>query len=205
METMESLWTRLWSLPNMHQDMFELLMKEYAQDGRHYHTLRHIYECLMLFYTTAEGGCPLSPVPLAIWFHDIVYNPKASNNEAESAEIFAVFAKSIHMSPLRAGPAHKIIIASSHQKKDYFNHPACDLMLDIDLSSLGKTPDLFDEDALNIRKEFVHLSDQVYSQKKKAFFNELLARKSVYRTPDFREMFEKQARANMERAIRKML
>ena len=52
------------------------------------HTLQHISECLSHFEQVQDLLEDARAVELALWFHDAVYNPKASDNEACSATLF---------------------------------------------------------------------------------------------------------------------
>jgi predicted metal-dependent HD superfamily phosphohydrolase len=61
------------------------LAKRYGEAHRHYHTLVHVDRMLGLLDETGLGN---DRIELAIWFHDCVYDPLASDNEAASARRF---------------------------------------------------------------------------------------------------------------------
>lgn len=56
---------------------YDDLVARYGETHRRYHTLEHIEETLPLVHGTE--------LELAVWYHDAVYDPKASDNEARSA------------------------------------------------------------------------------------------------------------------------
>lgn len=58
----------------------------YEEPHRHYHNLQHIYETLT--FLEDKGVLDNDILFLAAVFHDIVYNPKANDNEEQSAMFF---------------------------------------------------------------------------------------------------------------------
>src|SRR4051794_20184465 len=58
----------------------------YSEPGRYYHTLKHIWYVL----DTVRGLQDLSQnwpaVQFAAWFHDVIYDSQAKDNEEKSAE-----------------------------------------------------------------------------------------------------------------------
>src|SRR3954469_13468337 len=67
--------------------LFDALVARYGEPQRHYHTLAHIDACLgWLDWYRGSAKRP-ECVELALWFHDAVYDPRASDNERQSAEL----------------------------------------------------------------------------------------------------------------------
>lgn len=70
------------------EDRLELLgidadvLNNYNQPHRHYHTLNHVIE--VLTFIADKGELENDTLFLAAVFHDIVYNPKANDNEEQS-------------------------------------------------------------------------------------------------------------------------
>ncbi|MEA5468385.1 hypothetical protein VB714_05850 [Spirulina sp. 06S082] len=58
------------------------ILDAYREKHRYYHTLQHIEECLIL-YDRLPTKSPT--VEIALWFHDVIYNPQGPNNEMQSA------------------------------------------------------------------------------------------------------------------------
>ena len=76
------------------QGIFNSLVSLYSQDYRTYHNLSHIDR--MLSWLDKSGGGS-DAIELAIWFHDAIYEPLASDNEEESAQFFRIFSLSKYM------------------------------------------------------------------------------------------------------------
>jgi predicted metal-dependent HD superfamily phosphohydrolase len=82
-------WSRVWSqlgityIPN---NVFAELTRAYSSPGRYYHNLTHIKDCLRVFDEAKELAERPAEVELAIWFHDAIYDTRASGNEQQSAD-----------------------------------------------------------------------------------------------------------------------
>ena len=75
------------------------------------------------------------------------------------------------------------------------------LLVDIDLAILGAEPQRFDEYEAQVRKEYAHVPDLFFRMARGRILKEFLARPSIYSTPYFKDRFEAQARANVERSL----
>ena len=68
---------------------WQQLATHYNEPHRHYHTLDHVAACLTwLDHYRHLAADPLC-LELALWAHDVIYDPRASDNEARSADWFA--------------------------------------------------------------------------------------------------------------------
>ena len=78
---------------------------------------------------------------------------------------------------------------------------AAALVVDIDLSILGRPPAAFDAFDQAIRKEYAWVPGFLYRQKRRQLLQHLLDRPVLYAIPALRDRFEASARANLERAL----
>ena len=82
-------WRRLWTAlgaQTINGGLFNQLVRAYGEPQRHYHTLQHLRECLAHWEAASALARRPEEVELALWFHDAVYDPRRSDNEARSAE-----------------------------------------------------------------------------------------------------------------------
>ena len=74
----------------------------------------------------------------------------------------------------------------------------------IDLSILGRIPEVFDEFERRIRREYSWVPDPVYGGARAEILAGFLRRRSIYQIDYFRDRYEVQARANLERVLRQL-
>ncbi len=83
-------WSRFWrrlEADGSPEPVYRLLSDLYAEPQRAYHTLRHLTHCLDEFEDARYLAEHPNDVEMALWFHDAIYDPKATDNEARSAEL----------------------------------------------------------------------------------------------------------------------
>lgn len=180
--------------------VFNRIIAAYSEPTRGYHNLDHILHCLKMLGQVRDICPDVTAVEASIWFHDIVYDAKRNDNEELSADVAVEELQKMGGPADFAKQVKKLILDTRHQQQP--DSEAGKYMTDIDLTSLGFTPDQFDSHGLAIRKEYVHLTDEAYGNGRKAIFERLLTRPTIYYTDYFRSRYETPARENLERALR---
>ncbi|MEZ0298385.1 MAG: hypothetical protein ACAI35_18205 [Candidatus Methylacidiphilales bacterium] len=71
------------------------------------------------------------------------------------------------------------------------------IMRDIDLATLGASPEIYAQYAANIRREYAHVEDALYSSGRARVLRTFLELPDIYASPWFRDRFESSARANL--------
>lgn len=178
---------------------FAQLTAAYNQNHRHYHNTTHITHCLQQFDQAVHLTRNPCEVEFAIWLHDAVYDSQASDNEEKSAELACQI--------LSAGGCHRAII----QRIETFildtrhdTTPDTDdarILVDIDLSSLGHSPEQYDRYERAIREEYAWVPMDLYRQKRRQILTDFLNRPKIYHTDQFSNRYETQARANIQRVL----
>lgn len=179
--------------------LFMQLLEAYRQPHRAYHTVAHLEDCLHQFDIAHMEAEHPAEVEVALWFHDAVYDLKATDNEAQST-LWAL--QALHQSGVSAAVSDRIaamILATTHDCPPETND--CALLLDIDLSILGQSPEIFAVYEDRIRREYHWVPQAEYRVGRTAILKRFLARSSIYYTPFFRERLEVHARCNLEQLI----
>lgn len=192
------LWERCGGTSDAAGAIFVQLAEHYQTPGRYYHTGEHIDHCL----TQMDKAIPVlgqsDGVELAIWFHDVIYDPPASDNEQLSADWFAEKAAGV-ISPELIRQVVDDIMSTIHC--DTPTAASAKFVVDVDLSGLGMPEKSFRYDGDNIRKESAHLEDAEFGRRQSAFLQKLLERERIYYTDFFHDLYEAPARENIQHAI----
>ncbi len=178
-------------------EVHQRLVEGYLEPQRYYHTLQHIEHCLRMFDDCRELLQAPAAVELAIWFHDVVYEPGQPDNELRSADLYREIAHGVHDEAL-IEHVHGLIMATLHNG---FALEGIDVeyLVDIDLSSFGLGWDEFLRDSENLRRENPHLEDSAYYRNQGYFQNRLLERPRFFLSDFFYQRYETQARNNLAR------
>lgn len=178
--------------------LFKSMLKHYSEQSRFYHSRSHLEHCLAQFDEARSAIPDPDAVEIALWFHDVIYDPFACDNELKSAELF-MQKLGRQIDPDRAELIHRLIMATVHDRL-----PGCinaAFVVDIDLSSFALPWKEFEEDSAAIRREYEHLPDEEFYAKQYRFLHGLASRETLYSTPYFKERKESLARENLTRRL----
>lgn len=181
----------------------------YSQSHRYYHTIEHINQCLGEYEQFMDKNPSLfflkREVYLALWFHDVVYNPHSKLNEENSVEIFSQWAIEKDLS-INEDVVKELILGtkthSSSSKEYELEH---DIVNDIDLSILGQPENIYLIYRENIRKEYKHVPVDKYYVSRTKFVEEFLNKKNIYSLKYFQNKYEAKAKKNLESEYRFLL
>jgi len=195
------LWQRLGarSLP---APVFDELVQAYRQPHRAYHTLDHIQDCLNQFDAARQLAEHPHEVEFALWCHDVVYDPRASDNEAQSAAWATRVLRAAGVGDEVIARVTALILATQHHTLP--DDPDAALMIDIDLSILGRPVAEFDRYEAAIRREYEWVPEPAYRQARLQVLERFTARPVIYLTAFFQERYEAQARFNLIRSIQQL-
>ncbi|MBC7750124.1 MAG: N-methyl-D-aspartate receptor NMDAR2C subunit [Candidatus Saccharibacteria bacterium] len=180
-------------------DLFELLLKHYAEPQRHYHTLQHLVECITKLELVYELLDYPHEVEVALWFHDAIYDVKGKENEHLSALWAKESLVAVNASTDEIDRIFSLIMATQHT---HIPHTLDEqTLVDIDLSILGEEIDRFNQYDVQVRQEYAWVPEEVYRVKRAEILETFLARPFIYTTAYFRNHFEVRARQNLQRSI----
>jgi predicted metal-dependent HD superfamily phosphohydrolase len=173
----------------------------YAEPHRRYHTRAHIDACLTLLDEVQGLSADERKLLVwAIWWHDAVYDPKASDNEARSAELADADLAGMGASPAdRAEVARLIRLTAGHAVEPGDRLGA--LLVSIDLSILGVPAVEYDAYSRAVREEYAHVPEALWRAGRRRVLQRFLDAPAIFPDPAFRARFEPQARANLAREV----
>ena len=195
----QSLWQRclIAGATDASAVIHQRLVDAYNEPQRHYHTLDHIDHCLSKFDQCKSLASNPDALEIAVWFHDVIFEPGKVDNEARSAELYRELSAGVHDTEFR-DLVGRLIMATLHDGGSLDDSDA-GYMVDIDLSSFGLPWEDFFLDSQRLRKECTHLSDAEYYRRQGEFQSSLAARPRFYCTDFFYQRYEQQARDNLSR------
>jgi len=183
------------------------LEARYGEPQRAYHTWDHIKALLGHFETLSDHIHDKTRLLWALYWHDAIYDPTRSDNEALSADLLRAEGKG-HIPDAALEEAAIIIEATAkHQLPAALSGAALSdaaYFLDMDLSILAVRADVFDTYEEQIRFEYGFVPAEVYAGARAGILKGFLARQQLYFTQTCRDMWEDKARANLERSIGKL-
>ncbi|HAB16929.1 MAG TPA: hypothetical protein DCE44_10815 [Verrucomicrobiales bacterium] len=183
-------------------DWYVRLSAAYSETHRYYHNQQHIFECLAEFASARCLARQPGIVDLALWFHDAVYDPRSSDNEERSAELAQRSCADAGLSQDAARTVAQLVMATKTHECTGDLDAA--MMVDVDLSILGRDVDRFCEYERQIRQEYAWVPDPIFASKRAEILNRFLSRPRLFTTDWFFRKYELQARQNLELSIQNL-
>jgi predicted metal-dependent HD superfamily phosphohydrolase len=177
--------------------LFDEIAAHYGGPERTYHTLGHVDDCLARLDTVAALVGNRDAVEVALWFHDVLCDAGANDNEARSSRWY--LERSTGATPRFRIAVCRMILASKHAVPAVRDDAR--YMVDIDLAGFGHPWLEFRRTTDLVRGEFPHKSDVEFARGLAPFMRSLVARDSLYATDFFRERCEATARRNVAQLI----
>ena len=197
------------------EEGWDVLKFGYTQPHRHYHNFSHIRTLLKAFEQyKSKFEDPLA-VELAIWFHDVVYDPQSKFNEDASAEL--AFSLILKLKNIELAKKVKELIMFTKWSDDSFytgnlydlqqnfKYASNDFFLlrDIDWSGFGLPWDKFQKNGDMLRLEVPYLSDRDYAKRYLDFLNSIIEMsRPLYCSDIFNKKFEIKAKGNIRKEIK---
>jgi predicted metal-dependent HD superfamily phosphohydrolase len=197
-------WDRAWSAigrpapPGLQAE----LMRAWSEPHRHYHDQRHLRECLALWTRWRELSERAGEIAIALWFHDAIYDPRASGNEQNSAAWAARSLSRAGLASETAQRVHDLVMATRHDVAVL--GADAQLLVDIDLAILGSPPERFEQYDQDVRKEYAWVPGFRYRSGRAFVLQDFLDRPRLYHREAAATLLEAQARINLAAALSRL-
>lgn len=176
------------------------IVEGHGDPARAYHHLGHLAECFDLLDTFDDlSDAEASDVELAVWFHDLVYDPTRSDNELRSAAAAAAFLDDAGLDG-RPGAIAAIEMTAGHRVEQVTAVAAA--MHDVDLAILGAPEVRYREYAQQIRTEYAHVADADYRMGRARVLQMFLDQDPLYLRGDVADRLGPRARRNLAWELR---
>ena len=181
------------------------LRARYAEPHRAYHTQAHVDGMLAGLKELGDAIVHPAAVELAIWYHDAIYDPAATDNEARSAALLRAELDGL-AEPALLDQAERLVRATAdHAVPDTL--PAAlgadaALFLDLDMAVLGTDRPAFAAYERGIAAEFVPVHGLLPFRSGRArFLRSMLERRRLFLSDRFHLHCDAAARRNMREAL----
>jgi predicted metal-dependent HD superfamily phosphohydrolase len=187
---------------NESRKLFDLIAKHYSEKSRFYHNLSHI-KALLESSDGIESIENRAAVHLAIWFHDVIYKTRRSDNEEKSAEMAVTSLGKLFIPTNTINMVRDMILATKTHEADSLTEDA-KIFLDLDLAILGTREEIYKAYSAAIRKEYSWVPGFLYKRGRKNILESFLNRESIYYTEEMTAKYTAQARRNIENELREL-
>jgi len=182
--------------------VFEVISKKYRKNNHAYHNLKHVKNCLEElegFKKSTDMNVDFDIVELAIWLHDVVYDPRATDNENKSAMFAEELLSSAGFAKPKIQNVKKLIQATDHKSLPKDVESA--IIIDIDLAIFGKSKKIFDEYEKAIRNEYSFVPDDIFRKARKKVLYKFLKKEEIFNTEFFMQKYKNEAIKNLSNSI----
>ncbi len=178
------------------------ILSAYTNPNRHYHTLQHLLDLFTQADQFRTQIDDFDTLELSIWYHDIIYQCLRKDNEEKSALFAKYRLEAINYPRQKLVCCYDQINATKKHELDK-NSKDLDtaLLLDFDLSILGRDWATYEKYCDKVRKEYSIFPTFLYNRGRKKVLRQLLERPQLYQTNYYVENFESTARENLQREL----
>ena len=176
----------------------------YQYRGRPYHNWVHVLAMLSLLRNHRHLVNDYRAMLVAIAFHDAVYDSKAKDNEARSADLADDWLSGVVSPAFLAAVRSLVMVTMKHVVPAGVPETvAADmrLLIDLDLSILGSEPSAFAVYDRAVRQEYSWVPDDAWKTGRRAVLEGFISRPRIFLTDTMGERLEMQARANIRQAL----
>jgi predicted metal-dependent HD superfamily phosphohydrolase len=184
-----------------HDGVVEMILARHREAHRRYHTAVHVMYVIEHIAELERAGEPITDpaaVRVAALFHDIVYDPRSSTNEADSARLAASEMTAVGWATDRCAHIARLIEATAGHDPSGADQA---ILLDADLAVLGADPAVYQAYVNGVRAEYAHVDDDAWRVGRAAVLRHFLDRPTIFATPTMHADRERRARANLTAEI----
>ncbi|MEV4999645.1 hypothetical protein [Nocardioides sp. LML1-1-1.1] len=179
------------------------LLAAYDDPSRGHHSVRHLREVLTRLDELASAGAGFdrTPVQLAAWFHDAVYDGERDAEERSASWAEEALAPLVDATTL--AEVVRLVRLTEHHRPEADDANGCALS-DADLSILAAPPERYEEYVAAVRTEYAHLPDEVFAAGRADVLQQLAAKPQLFHTEHGIASWEAPARNNIAAELEKL-
>ena len=176
--------------------------KKYSGRKRYYHTLAHLQALIGQLNEYKHLINDWDTLLFSVFYHDIIYNVLKNDNEEKSADLAVKRLSRLKVPRGKISICREQILATKSHLSD--NNGDTDFFIDADLSILGQPGEIYEQYCLQIRKEYAIYPDFVYKPGRIKVIIHFLNMQRVFKTVQFYDKYELQARKNLQTELNQL-
>jgi pantetheine-phosphate adenylyltransferase len=189
-------WEKLVGTSTVSAKWLEIILTKHSESHRYYHNTNHLVDLLkQMNDLPIKNSLTTMALKFAVFFHDLVYDPKSKQNELDSKNLFTTFSKEYPVDASVASLVEEMILATSAHFKQP-NQAEVNYFLDLDLSILGSSAKAFTQYEQAIREEYNFVPEDIYQVERAKIMKTLL---NPYKTEWGKNKYNNLATLNLER------
>ena len=181
-----------------HDELLDELLSRHREPHRRYHTATHVMWVLRHVDRIAAAGVEpsvdLAAVRLAALYHDAVYDPRRTDNEAVSADLAAATAAELGWDTHRCATVHRLVMATAGHSPAAADEA---LLVDADLAVLGGEPKDYAAYVAGVRGEYAHVESEQWRVGRAEVLRRFLDLPRLFSTEVMHTEREVRAKANL--------
>lgn len=183
--------------------LFARVLAGWNEPQRAYHTTQHLLESLTLLDEWSSAQDWPVAVALALFFHDLVYDPRRSDNEEMSARLAQQMLAQMQAAPQQVQAITALIDVTRHAATPRTADEK--LIVDIDLAILGAAPPRYAQYQAQVRQEYAHVPEALFLRGRLAVLQAFLrAGNGLYHTARGRSAFAAAAARNLTAEVQQL-
>lgn len=173
------------------------LEKAYSKKSRYYHNLTHIQDMIFSYGKYSNRLQFPDEILYSIFYHDYIYVSSKKDNELKSAEF------ALRILPNNPKLNSKIVFDTICATQLHQHNVIEDInwLIDFDLKILARHWDDYKIYFEQIRKEYRIYPDFLYKPGRAKALKHFLENEFIFKTDEFRNLYEERARKNIEKEI----
>ncbi|WP_417266393.1 phosphohydrolase [Brumimicrobium sp.] len=175
---------------------FDEIIHAYESEGRYYHNLEHLKDLFSELERASHLIDDFNLVNIAVFYHDVIYNPTANNNEEKSAEFSSNHLKLMRASEQLIKTVYEAIIATKKHSESENNN--INIFTDADLSILGTNSEHYKKYSQKIRYEYITYPSYLFDNGRIQALKQLMDTGRLFKSEYFYKLNEKQALDNLQ-------
>lgn len=191
---LRSVWQQL--AGSQQPQLLDHLLARHREPHRRYHTATHVMWVLRhIDHIVQEPtDIDLAAVRLAALFHDVVYDPTRTDNEAVSARLAADAARALGWPHHRVADVERLVMATAGHEPTAADEA---VLVDADLAILGAEPKDYAAYVQGVRGEYAHVNAEQWRVGRAAVLRRFLEAPVLFHTPVMQRERTSRARANL--------